>query len=597
MSNTSFCTPRSVTAAAWLWLLCGCSASTSESGGAGGSPAGTGGLPPAGGTVGSGGDPATGGASPTGGVSGQPTGGTAALDSSGGTGGGSVGGFGSRSGGAPPAGGNATGGVASGGSAATGGIASGGGGSGLLAIEGLTVEANPNNVLSAYVIWTTDQPADSVVQFGKDAYQWEVSDPSPVTDHRVLIIGMQAESSYQINAQSSAAGETANATTTHATGSLPPSIPVGQVPINDPERTSAGWTLMNIQKGDGNSFPTSDDPAQAVMYDMSGQPVWYHINGTSPDIGGAVSVDLTDRGILFGPVGAQDVTVMEPPREVDFAGNVIWECADGGCGRSEGDLSHHAGKLANGNYVVIRWIQEGQDQRTVVEEISPDQELVGSWDFQEFVPKPADASGDWCHGNSATIDASGNAVYISCRWMGLIKVTYQNPNLLWHLPATYNASGLGTLQFAPTDSQFTDIHDPEIHEDGTILFFDNGGWDVFASGEEHHSRAVEYQINEGSGTATLVWEFPGDFTVEPWYRNDWYQPFWGDADRLANGNVLITAGERGSDSESRVFEVTKTDGQVVWELRLGPDIGVYRAERIVPPLVRAIPPNDLADSN
>ena len=97
-------------------------------------------------------------------------------------------------------------------------------------------------------------------------------------------------------------------------------------------------------------------------------------------------------------------------------------------------------------------------------------------------------------------------------------------------------------------------------------------------------------IDENARTATLVWEFPGTFSVDDWYRTEWYQPFWGDADRLENGNVLITAGERGADTESRIFEVTKQDGQVVWELHLGPDIGVYRAERITPPLVRAINP-------
>ena len=48
------------------------------------------------------------------------------------------------------------------------------------------------------------------------------------------------------------------------------------------------------------------------------------------------------------------------------------------------------------------------------------------------------------------------------------------------------------------------------------------------------------------------------------------------------------AGKRGSGTDSRIFEVTREDGQVVWELRLGPDIGVYRAERITPPLVRTI---------
>jgi len=52
--------------------------------------------------------------------------------------------------------------------------------------------------------------------------------------------------------------------------------------------------------------------------------------------------------------------------------------------------------------------------------------------------------------------------------------------------------------------------------------------------------------------------------------------------------VLVTAGRRGTSSASRVFEVAASDGQVVWELRLPPDFGVYRAGRITPPLVRAI---------
>ena len=56
--------------------------------------------------------------------------------------------------------------------------------------------------------------------------------------------------------------------------------------------------------------------------------------------------------------------------------------------------------------------------------------------------------------------------------------------------------------------------------------------------------------------------------------------------RLANGNVLITAGSvSANDGDARVFEVTKADGKVVWEFRMPPGIGVYRADRITPPLV------------
>jgi len=112
-----------------------------------------------------------------------------------------------------------------------------------------------------------------------------------------------------------------------------------------------------------------------------------------------------------------------------------------------------------------------------------------------------------------------------------------------------------------------------------------GGW-------QHHTY---FQQSSHGGDirrhrlASLVLHRRHDHRLWRRNKNDWYQPFWGDADRLANGNVLITAGVRGSGTESRVFEVTKADGKVVWEFRLGPDIGIYRAERITPPLVKAIP--------
>jgi hypothetical protein len=166
--------------------------------------------------------------------------------------------------------------------------------------------------------------------------------------------------------------------------------------------------------------------------------------------------------------------------------------------------------------------------------------------------------------------------------------------MLWHLPASYGAQGMGDMTFVPADSQFTDIHDPEVHDDGTILFFDNGGFTgVIEDGNPQgmQTRAVEYAIDEQAKTATLVWEWPGDFQTDAWYTTELYVPFWGDADRLDNGNVMITAGRRGTATatpESRVIEVTKDSGEVVWELVLPKDYGIYRAERLAPPMLTPV---------
>ena len=546
--------------------------STSGSGGKGGSSSsagrgGSGGSAGAGGSGGNGGRSGRGGSTGAGGSGGAAGG--AGGSQVGGSGGGGAGGDSGGSSGTDPSGGPGT-------------------------ITGLKIEDNPKNVLSAFVSWTTAKPADSVVQFGQGKYEWEISDSEQATSHKVLIIGMYAGKSYQIKAMSTAGGQTVSATGNYTTKALPSQIPVATISANDTASVQPGWTLMNIVKSRSTTGPIADDPAAAVIYDATGQPVWYYIDGTTADFGGAISTYLTDKGVLVGPVLSSN-GAGESPREVDFAGNTVWECSDPRCG-GDGDLTHDTIKLPNGNHVVVRWKQTGSggmnmDSAPVFEEIDASGKVVWSLDYAALVPKPADASGDWCHGNAISIDIEKDEVYANCRFMGTVKTSYKNPtSLIWHMAAQQGGVP-GTLTFSPSESQFIDIHDPEIHDDGTILVFDNGGYSTSFGGPTttRHSRAVEYKIDESAKTATAVWEFPGDFNVDSWYKDSWYTTYFGDADRLANGNVLIAAGAVGSNvGDARVFEVQKADGKVVWEFKLPASYGVYRAERIDPPLVKPV---------
>ena len=90
------------------------------------------------------------------------------------------------------------------------------------------------------------------------------------------------------------------------------------------------------------------------------------------------------------------------------------------------------------------------------------------WNLYDYFTPPAGATGDYCHGNSATVNIERNEVYISCRWLGIFKLTYDDPHLVWHMPAAQNATGMGDVTFVPANSQFNDIHDLEMHDDGRL---------------------------------------------------------------------------------------------------------------------------------
>ena len=161
---------------------------------------------------------------------------------------------------------------------------------------------------------------------------------------------------------------------------------------------------------------------------------------------------------------------------------------------------------------------------------------------------------------------------------------------VWRLGGSYDTTSLGPgdFTFSPPAAQFNNAHDPEMHADGSVLLYDNGAVNPTPPpGQAYHSRVVEYQLDETTMTATRTFEFPGDFSVDDWYANHWYTPIWGDADRLENGNILVTAGMRSPTLSTRVFEVTRS-GRVVWELTFPPNYGTFQAERVSPPLVEKL---------
>jgi hypothetical protein len=113
-------------------------------------------------------------------------------------------------------------------------------------------------------------------------------------------------------------------------------------------------------------------------------------------------------------------------------------------------------------------------------------------------------------------------------------------------------------------------HHPTMLANGDILVFDNGV-------ERKASRVVEMNPE----TLGIEWQYVGD------PPSSFYTFEKGSAQRLPNGNTLISEG-----NEGRVFEVTKA-GEIVWEW-LNPEIGelrrvqIYRMERLPTDLVERL---------
>jgi hypothetical protein len=410
----------------------------------------------------------------------------------------------------------------------------------------LTIEDNPNNVLSCFVSWTTDVPATSTVEFGADGYEFRIHEEELVTDHRVLVIGLLSETTYRIRVGSTALGETVKAKTSYTTSPLPDIVPWPTLGASDPGSMSSGWTLTNIS----DSSLTPPSPCVVVMFDELGRPVWYAVHGDEPDDRGDIDVRYLDEGtVLIGP------TAHVPAAEIALSGEVIWE----GPPQKEERLSHHFDKLPNGNYLTIKQLPRDDMLDNWIEELDPSFEVAWYWAFLDHLAPDPDSGSDWCHPNSVTLAPQDDAFYFSCRNMSAVfKVDLMEPNeIVWRL----GDGGDFSPDPASTEPWFIGQHDPELQPGGNLLIYDNGR--INPDETRDYSRVVEYALNEETMESSLVWEFPGDFEeLDPWYTTKWFTKMWGDADRLDNGNVLVTAGTRDKNRQSRIFEVTR-DGVVV----------------------------------
>jgi hypothetical protein len=125
--------------------------------------------------------------------------------------------------------------------------------------------------------------------------------------------------------------------------------------------------------------------------------------------------------------------------------------------------------------------------------------------------------------------------------------------------------------------------------EGNILLFDNGGWSGYGYfGMPRYIRLMSRVIEFNPVTLDIVWEYQ-HYAPHLWFprtteSHRFYSSIMSSAQRLPNGNTLITEGTNG-----RVFEVTNTS-HIVWEYLAPTRIQqLYRAYRVPPEWVPGNP--------
>lgn len=189
--------------------------------------------------------------------------------------------------------------------------------------------------------------------------------------------------------------------------------------------------------------------------------------------------------------------------------------------------------------------------------------------------------GDWLHINSMSLlgpnkwyDAGDerfhpdNIIWDSREANILAIIDKKTGKIVWRIGPSYDTSKelkkLGWI----IGQHHVHMIPKDLPGEGNILIFDNGGWAGYGlpnpgspTGRQNALRDYSRVLEIDPTTLEIVWQYTPTEAglIHPLDSNRFYSPFVSSAQRLPNGNTLITEG-----SDGRIFEIT-ADYETVWE--------------------------------
>ena len=308
-------------------------------------------------------------------------------------------------------------------------------------------------------------------------------------------------------------------------------------------------------------------------YQREGNPVGYYVPGMDPKTDSGNTLILCHKNVHNSYISDKPL-VDDVIYEVNWEGEIIWEwlCSDHA---EEMDFSEEARNA-----------------------LCRDPNMRGG-SLMENAP----ALGDWMHVNSMStlgpnkwFDAGDqrfhpNNIIIDGRETNILLILDKKTGkVVWQVGPDYNQTpALRKLGWI-IGQHHAHMIPRGLPGEGNILVYDNGGWGGYGApnpGAPHGVKAAQRDYSRilefDPITLEIVWQYTpreAGFLV-PLDANRFYSPFISSAQRLPNGNTLITEGSNG-----RIFEVTQNH-ELVWEF-INPYWGitslpmnmVYRAYRV-----------------
>ncbi|MHA1221713.1 MAG: aryl-sulfate sulfotransferase, partial [Candidatus Heimdallarchaeaceae archaeon] len=187
----------------------------------------------------------------------------------------------------------------------------------------------------------------------------------------------------------------------------------------------------------------------------------------------------------------------------------------------------------------------------------------------------ADAA-DLTHSNSLYFDAENDVLYYNARNINtFFKINHSSKEVIWAL-GEYGDFRLFNKKGEERPILFYHPHAVKMVDNNTFILFDNDFHNQTKL-DNYHSRILEITINEKSMTANISWVWESPIT--------YYSKYWGNAERLPNGNRLGVFGlfsHPNSTIGARVVEVNQ-EGDIVWEMNFPSTekfvYGIYRVQR------------------